>query len=231
MPNTAPTPNTTRFILIRHGESNVMVDGVVGGPKTCSGLSPKGRRQAELLGKRFEVGNEPSFDVVYSSPLPRALETTHILLGTNPLDLEINIHPDLEEFRLGEADGLTWDQVRESYDLDNFEQRDPFVPIIPGSDSRAGFRHRVGEALSRIASSNNGSTVLIGCHGGVISAAMAIAFGLGPGQWHTELAPHVTSITELEVRSDPSRGRRWICMRYNDTAHLHGSEVDPREHQ
>ena len=115
MPNTAPTPNTTRFILIRHGESNVMVDGVVGGPKTCSGLSPKGRRQAELLGKRFEVGNEPSFDVVYSSPLPRALETTHILLGTNPLDLEINIHPDLEEFRLGEADGLTWDQVRESY--------------------------------------------------------------------------------------------------------------------
>ena len=24
-----------RFLLVRHGESKVMVDGVVGGPKTC----------------------------------------------------------------------------------------------------------------------------------------------------------------------------------------------------
>ena len=98
---------------------------------------------------------------------------------------EINIHSDLEEFRLGEADGLTWEQVRERYDLGNFEQRDPFIPIIPGADSRAGFRHRVGQALSQIGSTHVGSTILIGCHGGVISAAMAIAFGLGPNQWHT----------------------------------------------
>ena len=215
-------------MLIRHGESNVMVDGVVGGPKTCSGLSPKGRTQAQILGERFAAGSEASVDIVYASPLPRALETTQIVLAASSLDLEINIHPDLEEFRLGEADGLSWEQVREKYDLENFEQRDPFLPIIPGADSRAGFRHRVGQALSLIASRHNASTVLIGCHGGVISAAMAIAFGLGPGQWHTELTPYVTSITELEIRSDSTRGRRWVCHRYNDTTHLHGTDVDPR---
>ena len=229
MTDAAPRSKTARFILIRHGESNVMVDGVVGGPKTCSGLSSKGRRLAQILGERFAGGSEPSIDVVYSSPLPRALETTQLLLTASSLDLEINVHADLEEFRLGEADGLSWEQVRERYDLENFEQRDPFIPIIPGADSRAGFRHRVGQALSVIASRHNESTVLIGCHGGVISAAMAIAFGLGPGQWHTELAPYVTSITELEIRSDTSRGRRWICHRYNDTTHLHGTDVDPRE--
>ena len=221
---------TTRFLLIRHGESNVMVEGVVGGPNTCSGLSPRGKEQAACLGERMASGNENSIDVVYSSPLPRAIETTEIVLSSSSRQHEIKIHSDLEEFRLGEADGLTWEQVRQQYDLGNFEQRDPFVPIIPGADSRAGFRHRVGQALSHIGSTHVGSTVLIGCHGGVISAAMAIAFGLGPNQWHTELAPNVTSITELEVASDTERGRRWMCRRYNDTAHLHGTDLDPRDH-
>jgi len=221
---------TTRFLLIRHGESNVMVEGIVGGPKTCSGLSEKGKRQASFLGERFASGNENSFDVVYSSPLRRAIETTEILLSCLPDRHDVNLHADLEEFSLGEADGLTWDQVRERYNLDNFEQRDPFAAIIPGADSRAGFRHRVGQALSDIEKAHLGSTVLIGCHGGVISAAMAIAFGLAPNQWQTELAPGVTSITELEITSSKERGRRWMCRRYNDTSHLHGTDLDPRDH-
>ena len=221
---------TTRFLLVRHGESNVMVDGVVGGPKTCSGLSELGKRQASSLGKRFASGSENSIDVVYASPLPRALQTTEILLSYLTETHLVNVHSELEEFRLGEADGLTWGQVRERYNLDNFEQRDPFSSIIPGADSRAGFRHRVGKALSEIESTHSGSTILVGCHGGVISAAMAIAFGLAPNQQQTELAPSVTSITELDITSSKDRGRRWMCRRYNDTSHLHGSELDPRDH-
>ena len=221
---------TTRFLLVRHGESNVMVEGVVGGPKTCSGLSERGKKQALSLGERLASGGENSINVVYSSPLPRAIETTEILLSRLSEAHEVNIHSDLEEFSLGEADGLTWDQVRERYNLDNFEQRDPFTSIIPGADSRAGFRHRVGQALSDIGSAHPGSTILVGCHGGVISAAMAVAFGLAPNQWQTELAPGVTSITELEISSSRDRGRRWMCRRYNDTSHLHGSDLDPRDH-
>ena len=219
-----------RFLLVRHGESKVMVEGVVGGPKTCSGLSDRGRDQAERLGLRFASGSENSIDIAYASPLPRALETTEIVLSSASLNLEINIHPSLEEFRLGEADGLTWEEVRARYDLGNFEQRDPYTPIIPGADSRAGFRHRVAEALSEIADRHQGSTIFIGCHGGVISAAMATAFGLGVNQWHTELAPVVTSITALEILSSPARGRRWMCRRYNDSVHLHGTDEDPRDH-
>ena len=219
-----------RFLLVRHGESKVMVEGVVGGPKTCSGLSDRGRDQTERLGARFASGSENSIEIAYASPLPRALETTEIVLSSASLNLEINIHPGLEEFKLGEADGLTWEEVRSRYDLGNFEQRDPFTPIIPGADSRAGFRHRVAEALSEIADLHRGSTIFIGCHGGVISAAMATAFGLGVNQWHTELAPVVTSITELEILSSPVRGRRWMCRRYNDSVHLHGTDVDPRDH-
>ena len=219
-----------RFLLIRHRETNVMVDGMVGGPKTCSGLSDRGRAQAERLGARFASGSENSIEIAYTSPLPRAVETTEIVLSSGSLNLDINVHVDLEEFRLGEADGLTWEEVRTKYDLSNFEQRDPFTPIIPGADSRAGFRHRVAKALSQIADQHRGCTILVGCHGGVISAAMATAFGLGPNQWHTELAPTVTSITELEILTSAVRGRRWLCRRYNDSAHLHGTDLDLRDH-
>ena len=110
-----------RFLLVRHGESKVMVDGVVGGPKTCSGLSDRGRAQAERLGSRLASGSETSIEIAYTSPLPRAVETTEIVLSFGSSNLEINVHPDLEEFRLGEADGLTWEEVRTKYDLGNFE--------------------------------------------------------------------------------------------------------------
>ena len=178
-----------RFLLVRHGESQVMVDGVVGGLKTCSGLSDKGRLQAGLLRDRFATMTEPLVDVVYSSPLPRAKETTDIAMsGLNP-QLTIEVHPELEEFRLGQADGLTWEKVREQYPDINPSNSDPYETLIPGGDSRAGFRHRVSSALSEIAKEHSGKTVFIGCHGGVISAAMASAFGLANNQTTLEMAP------------------------------------------
>ena len=216
-----------RFLLVRHGESQVMVDGVVGGLKTCSGLSDKGRLQAGLLRDRFATMTEPLIDVVYSSPLPRAKETTDIAMsGLNP-QLVIEIHPELEEFRLGQADGLTWEEVREQYPEINPSNSDPYETLIPEGDSRAGFRHRVSTALSEIAKKHAGKTVFIGCHGGVISAAMASAFGLANNQTALEMAPTVTSITELELLAGNGKPRRWVCHRYNDSAHLRGSEVDP----
>ena len=216
-----------RFLLVRHGESQVMVDGVVGGLKTCSGLSDKGRLQAGLLRDRFATMTEPLIDVVYSSPLPRAKETTDIAMsGLNP-QLTIEVHPELEEFRLGQADGLTWEKVREQYPDINPSNSDPYETLIPGGDSRAGFRHRVSSALSEIAKEHSGKTVFIGCHGGGISAAMASAFGLANNQTTLEMAPTVTSITELELLAGNGKPRRWVCHRYNDSAHLRGSEVDP----
>ena len=216
-----------RFLLVRHGESQVMVDGVVGGLETCSGLSEKGRLQAGLLRDRFATMTEPSIDVVYSSPLPRAKETTEIALSGLHSQLAVEIHSELEEFRLGQADGLTWEKVQEQYPDINPTNSDPYETLIPGGDSRAGFRHRVSATLSEIAKKHSGKTVFIGCHGGVISAAMASAFGLANNQTTLEIAPTVTSITELELIEGDGKPRRWVCHRYNDSAHLRGSEVDP----
>src|SRR3981081_2005764 len=44
----------TKIILVRHGESNVTVSQVVGGERTCTGLSELGVRQAERLRDRLQ---------------------------------------------------------------------------------------------------------------------------------------------------------------------------------
>jgi broad specificity phosphatase PhoE len=206
-----------------------MVDGVIGGLGTCTGLSDLGRLQAGALRDRWAEGKEPAVDVVYASPLPRARETTDIVLPSlGSGELEVQTHDDLEEFRMGEANGLTWEQLRERYELGIAGHSDPYKSLVPEGDSRAGFRHRVAVALTEIAERHRGSTIFVGCHGGVISSAMAVAFGLPPNQQTVDLPTEVTSITEIEHLADADRGRRWRVRRYNDFVHIRGTQLDPR---
>jgi broad specificity phosphatase PhoE len=166
---------------------------------------------------------------VYASPLPRARETTDIVLPSlGSGELEVQTHDDLEEFRMGEANGLTWEQLRERYELGIAGHSDPYRSLVPEGDSRAGFRHRVAVALTEIAERHRGSTIFVGCHGGVISSAMAVAFGLPPNQQTVDLPTEVTSITEIEHLADADRGRRWRVRRYNDFVHIRGTQLDPR---
>ena len=41
----------TRLLIVRHGASHHRADGVVGGPRSCPGLTAEGRAQVEMLGK------------------------------------------------------------------------------------------------------------------------------------------------------------------------------------
>ena len=69
----------TRLVLVRHGESKTTVAKVIGGHRTCSGLSELGRLQAERLRDRWSVSDEIAADVVISSQYARARETAEIL--------------------------------------------------------------------------------------------------------------------------------------------------------
>ena len=57
----------TRLVYVRHGESNTTVARVIGGPRTCSGLSPLGVQQAERLRDRWLRHPEFVPDVVIAS--------------------------------------------------------------------------------------------------------------------------------------------------------------------
>lgn len=204
----------TRLVLIRHGEARAAVDRVVGGPTGCTGLSERGRRQAEALRDRLRRTGEVSADVLLASSLPRAVETAEILAPA--LDAsEVVRDCDLCELHPGECDGLTWEQYDERYGVDMAS--DPYAPMSPGGESLAEFNVRVGRALTGLARRNEGANIVVACHGGVIIGSL-ICFLELPAQRPPAADVWVenTSLTEWHRRSDG----RWRLVRFNDAAHL-----------
>jgi probable phosphoglycerate mutase len=135
----------TKLVLIRHGEAQSYLDGVVGGDRGCTGLSDLGRRQATALRDRLaRTGELGEVDALYASSLPRAIETADVIapaLG----DLPVKVERDVREFDPGpEADGRTWEDIEREYPR---ELWDPYRPRVPGAESWAGFGVRVGAAL------------------------------------------------------------------------------------
>ncbi len=212
----------TRLVLIRHGESQVFVDGLVGGLATCNGLSDLGRRQAAALRDRLASTHElDPVDVLIASTLPRASETAEIIspaLGNLPVveDEEVcEIHP-------GEADGLAYDDYIAKYGWRDMEA-DPDLVLSPGGESIASFHQRVGAALTRIAAAHLDQTVVIACHGGVVDVGLRTLLRLGMvGAF--DLYTQNTSLTEFVLVPPTERRpeRRWRLVRYNDAAHLAG---------
>ncbi|MBA2625291.1 MAG: histidine phosphatase family protein [Acidimicrobiia bacterium] len=215
--------DATRLVLVRHGESNVSVEGIVGGPKTCSGLSPFGVRQVEALRDRLAATGEVRADVLLASTLRRAVETAEVLapaLG----DLSVEQDEDLSEWLPGECDGLSWEEFTRRYRPEGW-RFDPYEPFSPGGESLAEFQVRAASALSRVAREHAGRTVVIGCHGGIVEASMTAFLGLLHWRRDTRLATSNASLTELELRArDQVEGRApvWRLVRYNDAAHRAG---------
>ncbi len=206
----------TRLVLVRHGESQVTVDRIVGGPRSCKGLSSFGRTQAERLHDRWSSSPEFVPDVVYSSAYPRARETAEIVAPALA-SREILIEPDLGEHDPGpDCDGLTYIEFEQKFGNPDWEN-DPYGVTFPGGETIAQFQLRVGTAVRRLVDEHPDATAVVFCHGGVIDTVLRQAlrtFGTGSFEIHTKN----TSITELEL----VRSGRWRLIRYNDVAHLVG---------
>jgi probable phosphoglycerate mutase len=64
-----------RLILVRHGHAHAGFHGVIGGPRGCTGLTDRGRWQAEALRDHQGASGRVRADVLLSSVIPRAIET------------------------------------------------------------------------------------------------------------------------------------------------------------
>ena len=215
----------TRIILVRHGESQVMVDKIIGGPRKCSGLSVLGRRQAEALNARWTAEGFESPTALIASNYKRAIETANLIAPSlgHP---ELLIDADWGEHDPGEVcDGMSYTDF-----VDKFGHRDwsidPYDETYPGGETVAAFQFRVGGALRRTVDTYPGGTVVVACHAGVIDTCLRHALRSAPvGEF--EVHTMNTSITEL-IHVRPGR---WRVVRYNDAAHLAGlpSAISPSD--
>ena len=185
------------------------------GHSACRGLSDLGRSQAVALRDRLAATGElGTVDVVYTSILERAIETTAILgpvLGGVTPQQECDwceIHP-------GEAEGLTWPEYREKYPWAG-DAGNPFLRRAPGSESWAEFYVRAGGRLRRIADEHPGQRVVVVCHGGIIGASF-VALGNLPLRDGNSFTHETTNTSLTEWRLS---GADWRLVRYNDAAHL-----------
>ena len=206
---------TTRLVLIRHGESNVTVNRVIGGHRSCSGLSELGRRQADRLRERLAATGELSPDVLIASNYPRAMETAEAIAPAFD-GLPMAIDEGFGEHDPGpEIDGMTFDAYVDRFGTPDWTNPDD--EIFPGGETISAFHARVDTALQSTIEAHRGATVVISCHGGVIDATFRRLLR-APITGGFELHTLNTSMTEfLSVASGA-----WRLQRYNDVAHLHG---------
>ena len=209
-------PAPTTLVLIRHGESNVTVRRVIGGYRTCDGLSDLGRQQAERLRQRLAETNELSAASLIASNFRRAIETAEAIapaLG----DVAVEVDAGFGEHDPGpEIDGMTFGAYVERFGQPDWAG-DPHIDVFPGGETTAEFHLRVGQALSRSIRTHAGRTIVVSCHGGVVDAAFRHLLRTAPtGAF--ELQTLNTAITEFRRTGSGA----WRLMRYNDAAHLHG---------
>lgn len=208
----------THLYLIRHGEAWGNVEPILAGMQGDKGLTPRGVAQAERLRDRLARG-ELQIDVLIASTLPRARQTAAIIQPA--LGLPIVFDDDVQELKIGEADGMTSQAAWAKFGQPDFDAQ-PLRRIAPGGESWPEFVLRVAAALDRITRAHAGKSIMVVCHGGVIDGSFIHFFQMPsllvpPTDFHTRN----TSITHWEHLS--RRGRAmWRLNSYNDINHLDG---------
>lgn len=206
----------TRLIYVRHGESTSTVARVIGGHRTCGGLSPLGVEQAQRLRDRWRNHREFAPDRVLASHFSRAQQTAAIVseaFGGMPVETDERFG---EHDPGPDCDGMAMSEFIAAYGTESWEE-DPFGVTFPGGETLALFHYRIGAAIRSITEDHAGSTTLIVCHGGVIDAAMRLALR-APSTGGFLLSTLNTSITELTL----DLPNKWVLRRYGDSAHLAG---------
>lgn len=211
----------TRLVLIRHGEAQSFVDGVIGGHAGCTGLSDLGRRQATALHDRLvRTGELAEVSTVVTSTLPRAIETAEVVVPALGEHRRADPSCDLCELHVDEElDGRPFAEFEHSYEWP--PTSNPYEPWAPGAEPWAEFVLRVGRELDRLTREHEGETIVVVCHGGVIGAALTV-FAELPLRQPFRLHIDNTSLTEWRRQPDLRGVERWTLVRFNDAGHLAG---------
>lgn len=195
-------PSIMELLLIRHGLP-VIVDNRATGIEADPGLSALGLRQAEALADWFS--NE-QIDAVYASPKRRARQTVEPLASR--LGVDIMVEPLVNEYDQGELEYIPIERLK--------ADGDPrWEAMMKGDDlpNPEAFQTQVVKGMERIITANPGRTVVVGCHGGVVSAYLAHLLDIQRVMFYEA---HYTSVARVAASST---GHRSVCS-MNELGHL-----------
>ena len=200
---------STRILLVRHGETDWNASGRIQGHSDTP-LNAAGRQQAQRVAQR--LAREP-IRALYSSDLSRAFETATII-GV-PLGLTVVASPRLRERQYGVWEGLTSAEIQARYP-EQFAiwraRSTDFAP--PQGETRSQLLTRALAELQTIARRHVSEVVVVVTHGGLCYVLINHILGSVDGD-RREFTFGNASIHTLEVS-----GNQWSVISVNETAHL-----------
>ncbi|MDX6592774.1 MAG: hypothetical protein QOJ13_1970 [Gaiellales bacterium] len=198
----------TRVFVARHGETEWNREGRWQG-HSGPGLNETGRAQAARLADRLEL---MGVDIVYTSDLPRTLETATIV--AQRLGLPIEPDPAFREVDVGDWAGLTRDTVAQR-DPAGYERWTAGGAGWSGGETYEGMHSRVVAAYERVCALHPDANMLIVAHGGTVRALTAHAVGLEHHDRRRIDGVRNCSLTALDHNGDSNR-----LVKFNDDGHL-----------
>lgn len=178
--------NMTTFYLVRHGQTEWNVKGIIQGATSDSPLTTMGKKMAEDLGEKFK---NVHFDHVFSSDLLRAKRTAEIIVLEK--DIAIKTTELLRERSFGEFDGKPNEELNIVRNLiEKLEDAEKYsYKHSDDYESDEEVTNRFVTFVREIAISYPGKTILVISHSSLIrQALMKMGFGnydtLPPGSVH-----------------------------------------------
>lgn len=201
---------STTLYLVRHGETDWNKLHRFQG-RTDILLNKDGIAQAECLNKRFSS----QFDVIYTSPLKRAVQTAKII--AKDLDIKPAIYEDLIEIDFGEWEGSSFKDIKEKFkeEYQLWQTDEEIGPLMGGESSMKNASIRARNSIYDIINNNIDKKIIIVAHGGIIKAGLLGIFNLNMNMYHSLFLDN-TSVTTIKFYED----RNPVILGFNDTSHL-----------
>ena len=202
----------TRIYIVRHGETTSNEQGKFAG-HTDFPLNAVGLEQAEQTAAALA---DTPIDAVYSSDLSRAMDTAKAHAARHGLA----VIPDraLREVYCGAWENRKFDDLRERYAdafvhgfLENY-----LTFVFPGGEAAPEAGERFYAEVRRLAAENDGKTLIVVSHGGVIRSFWAKICGADLDKESAKYpfpSNASYSITDFD-------GEKFIPVEYSHDAHL-----------
>jgi broad specificity phosphatase PhoE len=207
--------DSTRILLVRHGQSQGNAEGRFGG-HTATPLSARGRKQAEAAARSLA---SEKITAIYSSDLTRAVQTAEPLARLT--GLEIRRTDAFRERSVGVMEGLTFEEAAEQHpeQYAALIHRD-FEHVILGGESYRQRLDRASEKLDHAIRKHRGGRICVFSHTGTICILTLHLMGAldAPELRPVWISTANCGITRIEVRTDGFVRVQAV----NDTRHLSG---------
>ena len=208
---------TTRFCLVRHGETDWNAERRLQG-HTDIELNARGLAQATQMAKALKK-IDFQFDVLYTSDLLRAKQTAKAIECL--YSVSAVSHSSLRERHLGVLQGLTISEAPAlEPELWQAHLSRDIHQELQGGESILQFSNRIRSSLEEIQDKHAGKTILIVSHGGALDMMYRMASNQALD------SEKVVAVPNASLNWISHDGSCWKVDRWADTSHLQSLALD-----